>query len=55
MLTDLTHSRASPLPQENSGDGDLQAEYWSGGGYNYAVVSPTDSPAAQQLKQSLQF
>jgi hypothetical protein len=27
----------------------LQAEYWSSGGYNYAVVSPVE------LKPSLQF
>ena len=43
------------LPRGTRSDGDLQAEYWSGGGYNYAMVSPVDTPAAQQLKQSLQF
>ncbi|WP_339447449.1 anti-sigma factor family protein [Pseudomonas sp. EA_5y_Pfl2_R50] len=43
------------LPRGIRSDGDLQAQYWSGGGYNYAMVSPTDSPAAQQLKQSLPF
>ncbi|CAI8827772.1 putative transmembrane transcriptional regulator (Anti-sigma factor) [Pseudomonas sp. IT-232MI5] len=43
------------LPRGSRSDGDLQAEYWSGGGYNYAMVSPVDTPAAQQLKQSLQF
>jgi len=32
------------LPRgERTADG-LQAQYWSGGGYNYAVVSPTDQP-----------
>ena len=43
------------LPRGSRSDGDLQADYWSGGGYNYAMVSPTDSPAAKQLKQSMQF
>jgi len=43
------------LPRGSRSDGDLQADYWSGGGYNYAMVSPTDSPAAQQLKQSMPF
>ncbi|QBR31446.1 anti-sigma factor [Pseudomonas sp. S150] len=41
------------LPRGSRSDGDLQADYWSGGGYNYAMVSPTDSPAVQQLRQSL--
>lgn len=43
------------LPRGSRSDGDLQADYWSGGGYNYAMVSPTDSPAAKQLKQSMPF
>jgi anti-sigma factor RsiW len=43
------------LPRGSRSDGDLQADYWSGGGYNYALVSPTDSPAAQVLKQSQPF
>lgn len=43
------------LPRGSRSDGDLQADYWSGGGYNYAMVSPTDSPAAQQLKESMPF
>jgi anti-sigma factor RsiW len=43
------------LPRGSRNDGDLQADYWSGGGYNYALVSPAGSPAAQQLKQSLPF
>lgn len=38
------------LPRGRRSDGDLQAEYWSGDGYNYAMVSPTDLPAAQRLK-----
>lgn len=43
------------LPKGSRSDGDLQADYWSGGGYNYAMVSPVDTPAAPLLKQSLQF
>lgn len=43
------------LPRGSRSDGGLQAEYWSGGGYNYAMVSPTDTPAAQLLKQTPQF
>ena len=36
-------------------DGELQAEYWSGSGYNYAIVTPADSPAAQLLQQTARF
>jgi anti-sigma factor RsiW len=36
-------------PGSRSADG-LQAQYWSGAGYNYAVVSPTDQPAPPLLK-----
>ena len=43
------------LPRGSRSDGDLQAEYWSGGGYNYAMVSPADTPAAQMLRQTAQF
>ncbi|MNL26716.1 hypothetical protein D3C87_1482620 [compost metagenome] len=43
------------LPRGSRSDGGLQAEYWSGGGYNYAMVSPTDTPAAQMLRQTVQF
>jgi anti-sigma factor RsiW len=43
------------LPRGSRSDGELQAEYWSGGGYNYAMVSPTDTPAAQMLKKTVQF
>lgn len=43
------------LPRGSRRDGELQAEYWSGGGYNYAMVSPSDTPAAQMLKQTVQF
>ncbi|WP_339524418.1 anti-sigma factor family protein [Pseudomonas sp. EL_65y_Pfl2_R96] len=38
------------LPRGSRSDGELQAEYWSGGGYNYAMVSPSDTPTAQMLK-----
>ncbi|WP_433736076.1 anti-sigma factor family protein [Pseudomonas putida] len=43
------------LPRGSRSDGGLQAEYWSGGGYNYAMVSPTDTPAAQMLRQTVRF
>ncbi|MEB0046526.1 MULTISPECIES: anti-sigma factor [unclassified Pseudomonas] len=43
------------LPRGSRRDGELQADYWSGPGYNYAMVSPTDTPAAQMLKQTAQF
>jgi anti-sigma factor RsiW len=34
-------------------DGELEADYWSGGGYNYAVVSPADDPAVQAARLAL--
>jgi len=43
------------LPRGSRRDGELQAEYWSGAGYNYAMVSPSDTSAAQMLKQTVQF
>ncbi|MFL1516323.1 anti-sigma factor family protein [Pseudomonas prosekii] len=43
------------LPRGSRSDGELQAEYWSGAGYNYAMVSPNNTPAAQLLKQTQQF
>ncbi|MBK5553445.1 anti-sigma factor [Pseudomonas sp. TH03] len=43
------------LPRGSRSDGDLQAEYWSGAGYNYAMVSPSDTPTGQMLKQTAQF
>jgi anti-sigma factor RsiW len=43
------------LPRGSRRDGDLQAEYWSGPGYNYAMVIPSDTPTAQRLKQTLNF
>ncbi|WP_223589083.1 anti-sigma factor family protein [Pseudomonas sp. A-R-19] len=43
------------LPRGSRSDGGLQAEYWSGSGYNYAMVSPTDTPAARMLSKTVQF
>ncbi|MBA1376906.1 anti-sigma factor family protein [Pseudomonas brassicacearum] len=43
------------LPRGSRRDGELQAEYWSGPGYNYAMVIPSDTPTAQKLKQTLNF
>ncbi|WP_223461471.1 MULTISPECIES: anti-sigma factor family protein [unclassified Pseudomonas] len=43
------------LPRGSRSDDGLQAEYWSGSGYNYAIVSPADTPAARMLKQTTQF
>lgn len=43
------------LPRGSRSDGELQAEYWSGAGYNYAMVSPSDTAAARMLKQTVQF
>ncbi|MDB6051758.1 MAG: hypothetical protein JWR17_4504 [Pseudomonas sp.] len=41
------------LPRGSRRDGELQADYWSGGGYNYAMVSPADDPAAQMARQAI--
>ena len=43
------------LPRGSRQDGDLQAEYWSGEGYNYAMVTPTDIPAAPLLRHTERF
>lgn len=43
------------LPRGSRSDGELQAEYWSGAGYNYAMISPSNTPAAQMFKQTLKF
>ena len=37
------------LPRGSRRDGNLQADYWSGPGYNYAMVGPADGPAAKLL------
>lgn len=41
------------LPRGSRRDGELQADYWSGSGYNYAVVGPADDPAAQAARLAL--
>ncbi|MGE7956052.1 anti-sigma factor family protein [Pseudomonas sp. NPDC089530] len=43
------------LPRGSRSDGELQAEYWSDSGYNYALVSPANSPAAQRLQNTRAF
>jgi anti-sigma factor RsiW len=43
------------LPRGSRSDGELQAEYWSGPGYNYAMVSEARDPATQMLKQMQRF
>ncbi|MEB0040570.1 MULTISPECIES: anti-sigma factor [unclassified Pseudomonas] len=42
------------LPRGSRRDGELQADYWSSGGYNYAMVSQADDPAAQAARQVIQ-
>jgi anti-sigma factor RsiW len=41
------------LAQGTRRDGELQTDYWSGNGYNYAVVGPADDPAAKAVRRSL--
>lgn len=41
------------LPRGSRLDGDLQADYWSGSGYNYAMVSPAADPVAQRARRAL--
>ena len=38
------------LPRGSRSADGLQAEYWSGGGYNYAMVSPADQPTPALMK-----
>jgi len=38
------------LPRGSRSADGLQADYWSGGGYNYAMVSPVDQAAALQTQ-----
>lgn len=40
------------LPRGTRRDGELQADYWSDGGYNYAVVARADDPAAQAARRA---
>jgi anti-sigma factor RsiW len=41
------------LPRGTRRDGELQADYWSGPGYNYAMVIPVGNPATAQLRQAI--
>lgn len=41
------------LPRGTRRDGELQADYWSGPGYNYAMVIPVGDPATAQLRQAI--
>jgi anti-sigma factor RsiW len=43
------------LPRGSRSADGLQAEYWSGAGYNYAMVSPQDPSTTQMLKQTMRF
>jgi anti-sigma factor RsiW len=43
------------LPRGSRSADGLRAEYWSGAGYIYAMVSPTDEPTTQMLKQTVKF
>ncbi|MBJ2286500.1 anti-sigma factor [Pseudomonas sp. MF6755] len=38
------------LPRGSRSADGLQAQYWSGGGYNYAIVSPVDQPTTPLMK-----
>ncbi|KPA88868.1 anti-sigma factor family protein [Pseudomonas sp. RHF3.3-3] len=57
----ITYYMRPPGPQNHllerghRRDGELQAEYWSGPGYNYAMVAPADTPVAQVLRQATPF
>lgn len=41
------------LPRGSRRDGELQADYWSGDGYNYAVISPANDPAVDAARRQL--
>ena len=38
------------LPRGSRRDGDLEAQYWSGPGYNYAMVGTAEGPTAKLLE-----
>lgn len=42
------------LPRGDRRDGGLLAQYWSRGGYNYAMVSAADATSAALVRQALQ-
>lgn len=46
--------RRHMLPRGDRRDGGLLAQYWSRGGYNYAMVSAGDDASAQVVRQALQ-
>lgn len=46
-------ARNHMLPRGSRLDGDLQADYWSGDGYNYAVVGAAKDEATQRARQAL--
>lgn len=41
------------LPRGTRRDGELQADYWSGPGYNYAMVIPVGDPDTAQLRRAV--
>ena len=43
------------MPAGQRADGELQARYWSGQGYNYALVSARDTARSAQLQQALRL
>ncbi|MGY2374812.1 anti-sigma factor family protein [Pseudomonas sp. SDO524_S393] len=45
----------SLLPRGSRSADGLQAQYWSGAGYNYAMVSPNDASTARMLQQTIKF
>ena len=47
--------RNNLLPKGSRSDGELQAQYWSGAGYNYAMVSEARDPATRIIEQTLNF
>ncbi|MEH6414598.1 anti-sigma factor family protein [Pseudomonas sp. CGJS7] len=46
--------RRHMLPRGDRRDGDLLAQYWSRGGYNYAMVSAGDDASAEAVRRALQ-
>lgn len=42
------------LPRGDRRDGELLAQYWSSGGYNYAMVSGSDAGSARVVRHALQ-
>lgn len=40
------------MPAGNRRDGELEARYWSRGGYNYALVAPSDDPRGEVVQRA---